>query len=242
MSTVERDAALLEHNARLADAVLGADPGLPVAACPGWTAGDLLTHVGRGDRWAAEIVRTGAPLAFRAVPDGRPGPDPRAWLAAGPRLLLDAVAVDPERPVWTFLGTRPAVWWVRRRLHEATVHLADAVLAAGGAPELAPDVAADGVDDLLEIVTTRPDGASPLDDGSSLHLHATDHGAGEWTARAADGATTWEHGHGRGAAAVRGTASDLLLALHRRLPGDDARLQVLGDAGVWRRWLERTVF
>lgn len=242
MVTVERDAALVEHNALLADAVLGADPALPVAACPGWRVADLLVHVGRGDRWAAEIVRTGAPLEFRAVPDGRPGPDAREWLAASPHLLLDAVAADPDEPVWTFLGPRPAAWWVRRRLHEATVHLADAVLAAGGAPGLAPDVAADGVDDLLEIVTERPDGGPPLDDGTSLHLHATDHPAGEWTARAAGGAVSWEHGHAKGSAAVRGSASDLLLALHRRLPADDPRLQVFGDAGVWRAWLSRTVF
>ncbi len=242
MAGVDRDAALLEHNALLADAVLGADPDLPVAACPGWTVADLLTHVGRGDRWAAEVVRTGAPLEFRAVPDGRPGADPRAWLAAGPRLLLDAVAADPGKPVWTFLGTRPAVWWVRRRLHESTVHLADAVLAAGGAPALAADVAADGVDDLLELVTTRPDGGPPLDDGASLHLHATDHPAGEWTASAAGGTASWEHGHAKGTTAVRATASDLLLALHRRLPADDGRLQVFGDDAVWRGWLERTVF
>jgi hypothetical protein len=28
----------------------------------------------------------------------------------------------------------------------------------------------------------------------------------------------------------------------RRIPTDDPRLQVLGDAAAWRTWLERTPF
>ena len=38
-------------------------------------------------------------------------------------------------------------FWGRRRAHEAAVHLADAQLAAGRDVDLAPDVAADGVDE-----------------------------------------------------------------------------------------------
>ena len=54
------------------------------------------------------------------------------WLRSGPRLLLDAVdATGPQTPVWTFLGPRPAAWWIRRRLHETLVHRADAALALG---------------------------------------------------------------------------------------------------------------
>jgi uncharacterized protein (TIGR03083 family) len=239
---VDHAAALLEHNALLADAVGAADPGLPVPTCPGWTVRDLLTHVGRGDRWAAEIVRTGEPLEFRDVPDGRPGDDAGAWLAASPRTLLDAVAADPGKQVWTFLGPRPAAWWVRRRLHESTVHLADAVLAAGGDPALAPAVAADGLSEWLDLVVARTGGA-PLDPGATMHLHATDEGLGhdgEWMVVEEAGAVRWEHGHGKGAVAVRGPASDLLLAALRRVPADHPRLQVLGDASVLTTWLART--
>ena len=238
--------ALLEHNARLVDLAATADPGRAVPTCPGWTVRQLFTHVGRGDRWAAEIVRTGGPVELRAVPDGKPGADLGGWLAASPRLLVDAVAADPAKPVWTFLGPRPAAWWVRRRLHESTVHWADGVLATGGHPVLDPAVAADGVSEWLDLLAARTPGAdAPLDPGVVLHLHATDGdpGAGEWTVTGTDdGAVRWEHGHGKGAAAVRGTASDLLLAVLRRIPADDPRLQVLGDAGVFDRWRERTGF
>jgi hypothetical protein len=60
--------------------------------------------------------------------------------------------------------------------------------------------------------------------------------------RSEGGRVAWEHGHGKGAAAVRGSAADLLQAVLRRIPADDPRLQVLGDAAAWRTWLERTPF
>ena len=60
--------------------------------------------------------------------------------------------------------------------------------------------------------------------------------------RSEAGRVVWEHGHGKGAVAVRGTAAALLQAVVRRIPADDPRLQVLGDQTAWRTWLERTPF
>ncbi|OHV73019.1 hypothetical protein BCD48_33885 [Pseudofrankia sp. BMG5.36] len=45
--------------------------------------------------------------------------------------LLEAVAADPDAPVWTGTGPQPARWWVRRLLHESVVHRVDAALALG---------------------------------------------------------------------------------------------------------------
>jgi len=43
----------------------------PVPTCPGWTFRQLATHVGRGHRWAAQIVATRAatPIPVREVAD-----------------------------------------------------------------------------------------------------------------------------------------------------------------------------
>ena len=49
-------------------------------------------------------------------------------------------------------------------------------------------------------------------------------------------------GHGKGDAAVRGPASALLLVLVRRLPLDDAPVQIIGDRAVLERWLAATPF
>ena len=60
-----------------------ADPATQVPTCPDWTFRQLITHVGRAQRWAATIVATRAaePIPFREVPDGRlPRTEaPRPW-------------------------------------------------------------------------------------------------------------------------------------------------------------------
>jgi uncharacterized protein (TIGR03083 family) len=243
--------ALVDENLRLGELLATADPEVPVPTCPGWTLRQLLTHVGRGDRWAAMIVRDRAQerVDIRTVPDGKPpAHDPVGWLAGSARLLVDAVAATgPDVPVWTFTGPKPAAWWIRRRLHEATVHRADASIALGLPFTIEPGLAADGVSEWLDVLASRPapEAGPALADGATLHLHATDEGLGtdgEWLVRSADGRLAWEHGHGKGAVAVRGSAADILQAVMRRIPADDPRLQVLGDETAWRTWLERTPF
>ena len=245
-------AALLEQNQLLGELVYPADPATPVPSCPEWTLRQLLTHVGRGHRWAATIVRDrrDSPVDPRGVPDGKPPADPdgaREWLADSARAVIDAVSsVGAETPVWTFIGPRPSAWWVRRRLHEATVHRADAALALGALYELSAELAADGLSEWLDIATARrPDRPAPLDPGTTLHLHATDGdlgAGGEWMIRGEDGGVSWEHGHGKGDAAVRGRAVDLLLAVLRRPLEDPDAVEVIGDAKTWQLWLERTPF
>ena len=160
--------------------------------------------------------------------------------------MLDAVAeVGPDRPVWTFTGTQPASWWIPRRFGEALVHRADATLALGLDFAVDAERAAAGISEWLDVVAARQADVAdaPLDDGATLHLHATDGGlgpAGEWLVRGAGGAVTWDQGHGKGDVAVRGKVADLLLAVMRRRPSDS--VETIGDAAVWSRWLAKTGF
>jgi uncharacterized protein (TIGR03083 family) len=111
---MEYAAALIGQNHLLGGLLRDADWSVPVPTCPGWTLLQLLRHVGRGDRWAAQIIadRADASLDPRLVRDGKPPADVPGtvrWLTESPRALLAAVeAVGPDAPVSTFLGPKPA--------------------------------------------------------------------------------------------------------------------------------------
>jgi uncharacterized protein (TIGR03083 family) len=249
---VDFRAALTEETKAFGDLIRGADPTTPVPTCPGWTLNQLLKHVGRGNRWAAQIIaeRRFEPLDPRAVLEGKPPEDPDAaiaWLNDGVQLIMNAVDhVGSEARVWTFLGPRPAGWWIRRRLHEATVHRADAALATGTDFHLPPELAADGVSEWIELAISQADPLSaPLPRGTTLHLHATDDGlgpTGEWSITHDEDGLNWSHDHAKGEAAVRGRAVDLLLAVTRRRATTEAGLEVFGDATLWDGWLSHTPF
>jgi uncharacterized protein (TIGR03083 family) len=249
---VDFRAALLEQTRAFGDLIRAGDPETPVPTCPDWTLKQLFRHVGRGHRWAAQIVaeRRAQALDPRDVRDGKPPDDPDAaivWLNDGAQLIVDALdQVGSDARVWTFLGSRPAGWWIRRRLHEATVHRADVALALGVDYDLSPELAADGISEWLERVSVEAKRqAPPLNRGQTMHLHATDDGlgpTGEWTVVNDEDGVWWSHNHGKGDVALRGPAKDLLLALVRRKSAADVGLEVFGDTSIWATWLDRTPF
>lgn len=228
----------------------------PVPTCPDWTLRELAVHVGRTHRWAAEIVGTRSAefIPVRSVPDGRFPADPAEhgpWLRAGAARVIDAVQAAGDDLVWTFGGLRPAGFWARRMAHETAVHRADAEIAVGRAPELAPELAADAIEEWLGFMSgVMTDGAADprldaLPPSRALHVHATDDALadrGEWTLRSEPSGITLELGHGKGDVAIRGQAARLLLVLVRRLPPDDPAVEVIGDTAVLARWLDRTPF
>jgi uncharacterized protein (TIGR03083 family) len=228
--------------------IIDGDLERPVPTCPGWTFRQLATHVGRGHRWAAQIVSTRAtmPIPTREVADGKLPQDPAQhapWLNAGAERVVEAVTAAGSDLVWTLTGVGPASFWARRRAHEAAVHLADAQLAAGRDVDLAPEAAADGIDEWLGLVAAR---AQDLrGDGQSLHFHATDpglSGTGEWLVTRTPSGVTVARGHGKADVAVRGPAASLLLVLTRRLPPSDPGIEILGEQELLIHWLQHTPF
>lgn len=246
-------AALTAENAAFADLLADAELNRSVPTCPDWTLRQLMVHLGRGDRWSAHIVaeRSSENIDPRSVPGGKPPADrsdQTAWLHDGVRTLLDAVdSVGPDTPVWTFLGPRPARWWIRRRLHETVVHRADAALAVGAPFAVDAAIAADAITEHLErlVIRAQGDGPRPLGEGHSLHLHASDPGlgtAGEWSIVGGADGISFDHVHGKATAALRGPARDLLLAIMRRGNTADLDVEIFGDRDVWDTWLARTPF
>lgn len=177
----------------------------------------------------------------RQVRDGKPpAGEELAWLDEGGQLLVSAVD-SADDDVWTFLGPRPASWWLRRRLHEVLVHGVDAALALGQPVAVEPELAADAIGELLDILTYFDTASAALRDGQSIHLHSTD-AAGEWTVTRRGDAVSWSGDHGKASVALRGTATDLLLALTRRQPREESGIETFGDQSVWQSWTDRVSF
>jgi uncharacterized protein (TIGR03083 family) len=240
---MDHASALVDQNARLGALLHEADWSTPVPTCPGWTLTQLLRHVGRGDRWAAQIITDRAPgdLDPRLVRDGKP-PTDRAgalsWLADSPRTLLAAVrGAGDDTEVATFLGPRPASWWVRRRLHEATVHRADVALALHTEYALDAELAADGISEWLDrLVAERSAALAPA---ARLVLRATD-SPDAWTVHGTPDGITWEAADSAADVHLTGPATDLLLALLRRKSAQDTAIDLTGDTIQWQTWLDST--
>lgn len=232
-------AAIAAEGARLA--ALPADAlDRPVPTCPDWRVEDLVGHVGRVHRWAARHL---AAAPHEPERGSRGGPPAGAAVLPWYRESLDVLLAeldrhDPEEPVQSFVGPVTAAFWARRQAHELAVHRWDAEAALPDpAPEpIAAPLAADGVDEWLSLFVPRflarreEPIPAPLV-GATVHLHGTDQDQAEpaeWLLRVtADGAEI-ERAHAKGDAALRGPASDLLLAVWHRVPLD--RLDVVGDA------------
>jgi len=235
-------------------ALQGADLGATVPTCPDWTLRELAEHVGRAHRWAGEIVRTRATeaVADEKVPDNSPaGDDPAAldaWLAEGAAGTADALReAGPDAEVWSWSWDHSAGFWSRRMAIETVVHLADAALTAKVPYTMTPELAADTIDEWLEIVTfvqTTGDReiAELPRDGRTLHLHATDVPDAEWLIELGADGVSWSRAHGKADVALRGSLTDVMLVFNRRLAPDSDRVEVLGDAGLLDFWLERTSF
>jgi uncharacterized protein (TIGR03083 family) len=128
-------------------------------------------------------------------------------------------------------------FWARRTAHETAVHRWDAQNAGGPPDALAADLAVDGLDEYLGILSAFPGRRFPQ--RGSIHLHATD-APGEWLVRLDAEGIRVTHDHAKGDVALRGPASDVLLVLLGRKTPD--AVDVFGDADLFDRFRRHAAF
>jgi hypothetical protein len=119
---------------------------------------------------------------------------------------------------------------------ETAVHRWDGEVASGQTTPVDRGLAIDGIDEFVDVFLPEVNPSRDLGHGS-IHLHSTD-GEGEWLITVDGSEVQVSRGHAKGDVAVRGSASDLLLVLWRRLPPAD--VEVLGDGSVLDRFLAGT--
>jgi len=232
LASIARDSALF------LDAVRAAPPGARVPACPEWGVADLTYHLAEVQAFWGAVVGPAEGKGLDAddvAPLARPADDaalPTLAATATARLLAALAGRDPSEPCWSWHDAGRTVGWVaRRQAHEALVHRVDAEQAAGrdvtGAD---PEVAADGVDEVLRVMLDGvPSWGTFTPDGSTVSV-AVD-GPGE-TPR------SWGLAFGRltGTGPESGTAYDLDSAQLVDLPGSTTT-QVSGPAWGLDLWL-----
>jgi uncharacterized protein (TIGR03083 family) len=218
-----------------------------VPACPDWDVTDLVSHTGWVHRWMTYMVRlpegerpsretsTAAGLP-RVGSSQRPDGDLLAWFRAGAAELVSVLETTPStKRMNSMFGEHQPAFIARRQAHETSVHRWDAETALGlAACGFGPGVAADGIDELLELwVPIRFDYAA-FPGPAQVQLEATDSVDG-WVIVVEDGATSWRRGHDASSAVTaRGPLDELYLFVWNRLPTD--RLDVAGDVDLLARW------
>ena len=163
-----------------------AGPAAAVPTCPGWTVLDLVAHQGMVHRWATALVRGERPsddevAGFEAA--GRAAGDPMAWLGAGAEDLVRTISeapIDVEALVFLEDAPPPRAFWARRQCHESTMHAVDALAASLGRAPLPgevwidPELAGDGIDELLGGFLVRPRSPLRCDEESVLVVRPDD--------------------------------------------------------------------
>lgn len=222
--SAERYLELLDSDV---DALLAAatDLAADVPGCPGWSVRDLLSHVIGVYRHKSVALSTDAAPPQREDGWGELAADvdPREVLREEYAVLrAHLTARDVDAATWSWWpGEQTVGFWVRRMAQETAVHRWDAESAAygvDGAGEIDPELADDGVDELLGWLRWGWD-EEPQDaaSGQRVLVSTGDH---SWTVQLDRTVVAVEGGAGEAAALLAGEPTAVLLDLWGR-PGQD---------------------
>ncbi len=211
-----------------------------IASCEPWVGTDLLWHMIEVHYSWKFIVNSHLMNPDDYVPRSKPADkDLLTEYRAGLNELIGVLSsIDPARSCWTWAGIHDVAWVIRRMAHETTVHAWDAHRATGNTSDIDAALASDGIDEFVHVMvkSNMREEEGPLT--GSVHIHCTDVD-GEWLivpTGTSEVVVTREHA--KGDCAIRGSASQLLLGLWRRIPMSS--LEVIGSSDVAIQFLSRT--
>jgi len=195
-----------------------------VPKCPEWNNSELLDHMKMVWWFGASQIAAGD-QTVRTIPSDEMKDSPLSQLE---HLLSTFQIKDFSSPCWSWTANKTVGFWVRRMAHENTVHNWDAEETSGARSPISNLLALDGIEEKLFLIK-ESDASFP---NKSIHLHCTDC-EGEWMVSASNGDLEITREHGKGDAAVRGKAEDILLYLWGR---GQENLECFGDEETINNW------
>lgn len=201
-----------------------ADLTREVPACPGWNVGDVLLHLGSVTRvihgWLSEGRR---PQQWERDPGTWSLP---AWQHQGLVVLREELEVrGAQDPCATWSPCDQTVrFWRRRLAHEVAVHRVDVEQAYGLVPEVDPELALDGIDEVLCLWLLTRLGRDVGGSGGGVSIRSEGH---TWYVGLHPHIVEAWAGDAPSAAVVEGGASELYLWLWGRRP--DSAVRIHGD-------------
>lgn len=155
-------AAYLDHiradSARFLEVLAACEPDARVPSCPEWDAADLLWHLTTVQHFWHHVISTRPAPPEEYVEPQRPATYDELLTAFQHwhELFVGVLAsADPDEPAWSWStaeGAQVVGFTYRRQAHEALIHRLDAELAAGSVTSLPARLAADGVQEALDVM------------------------------------------------------------------------------------------
>ena len=210
-----------------------------------WTVATVARHVAGTHHVVADVIR-GRPDADFGLFGSLQTP-PKAspefvdWSRSGTASLLEQLSnVPADAECWSwFEPGRRVGWWARRMALEAVVHRSDTDAAQGREISVAPEVAADGIDEYLDVFVAASRAAQDAPAGPTLSFECSDRSERWWLDLSRPGERIVSREPRDASVRIRGTAEQLLLIVWGRVPASEAgSVEVSGDVGGLDRWSE----
>jgi uncharacterized protein (TIGR03083 family) len=240
--TLDYPSIISDESARIVDAY-ERDRSAAVPWSDRWSVGTVARHVAGTHHVVAELVR-GRPdgdfgLFATLETPAKDSPEFVEWFRSGTASLLEQFSnapADDECWSWYAPGGRVG-WWARRMAHEALVHRYDTDAALGREFLVAADVAADGIDEYLDVFVAAARAANDAPAGPTVGFECTDRGDQWWLDLSQPGARVVSRDSRAAAVQVRGAAQQLQLGLWGRIPVAQTNgVDVSGETGWLDQW------
>ena len=210
-----------------------------------WTVATVARHVAGTHHVVADVIRGRPDADFGLFADlqtpQKDSPEFADWSRSGTVSLLEQLASAPaDDECWSwFEPGRRVCWWARRMAHEAVVHRSDTDSAQGRELSIAADVAADGIDEYLDVFVAASRASNDAPAGPVISFECSDRRERWWLDLSIRGERTVSLEPQDASVRILGTAEQLLLFVWGRLPTSGAsRMEVSGDAAELDRWSE----